>query len=65
VPVKPSAGGKIVKGPLLVAQGTKDAFVPYNGTSKIAADTCAKLLRNQIHYLVSNDTDHFPTLFST
>ncbi|TVY36519.1 hypothetical protein LSUB1_G005585 [Lachnellula subtilissima] len=60
-----NAGRKEVKGPLLVIQGTEDAFVPYAVTTATVGDTCALFPGNGIRYVVSNGTGHVPTLDAT
>jgi pimeloyl-ACP methyl ester carboxylesterase len=57
-----NAGSKAIKAPMLVIQGTEDAFVPYDVTTKTVADTCELFPGNQIQYTVSNGTGHVPTL---
>ena len=57
-----NAGRKEVKGPLLVIQGTEDAFVPYAVTTATMEDTCTLFPGNGIRYVVSNGTGHVPTL---
>jgi pimeloyl-ACP methyl ester carboxylesterase len=55
-------GNKQITKPMLVIQGTADAFVAYNITSQTVAEACQNFPASKISYLVSNGTGHVPTL---
>jgi pimeloyl-ACP methyl ester carboxylesterase len=60
-----NAGRKAVKGPLLVLQGTEDAYVAYDITAGTVAGTCAEFPDNELEFLVANGTGHVPVLSAT
>ncbi|KAK3682005.1 hypothetical protein LTR37_020683 [Vermiconidia calcicola] len=60
-----NAGRKRIKGPMLVIQGTEDAYVSYDVTSLTIKDTCKTFPENKIEYLVSSQTGHVPATFAT
>ncbi|CRG87015.1 hypothetical protein PISL3812_04028 [Talaromyces islandicus] len=55
-------GRKPITKPLLVIQGTADAFVAHNVTSQTVAEACQNFPTSKISYLVFNGTGHVPTL---
>ncbi|KAH7144195.1 Alpha/Beta hydrolase protein [Dactylonectria estremocensis] len=59
------AGRKDFKGPLLVLQGTKDAYVPYNTTSKSVEETWEHFPDNDLEFLVASGVGHVPVLDAT
>ncbi|KAH7141031.1 Alpha/Beta hydrolase protein [Dactylonectria macrodidyma] len=59
------AGRKDFKGPLLVLQGTKDAYVSYNTTSKSVEDTWDLYPDNDLEFLVASGVGHVPVLDAT
>jgi pimeloyl-ACP methyl ester carboxylesterase len=58
-------GRKDFKGPLLVLEGTEDAYVSYEGVKATVEDTCAMFPDNDLELLVVNGTGHTPTLDAT
>lgn len=58
-------GSKQITKPMLVIQGTADAFVLYNVTSQTVAEACRNFPASKISYLVSNGTGHVPTLYAS
>ncbi|XXH05898.1 hypothetical protein Hte_012340 [Hypoxylon texense] len=61
-----NAGRKAFRGPLLVLQGTRDSYIPYDVTSATVRDTCgAAVPAGDLEYLVVNGTGHVPTLDAT
>ncbi|KAH8895240.1 alpha/beta-hydrolase [Thozetella sp. PMI_491] len=57
-----NAGRKPAKGPLLVIQGTEDAYVPYSVTAPTVEDTCALYPETDLEFLVVDGVGHVPVL---
>ena len=58
-------GGKPFAGPLLVLQGTADAFIPIEQTTKIVNQTCEAVPHGGLHYVTLEGADHVPTLYAS
>ena len=56
---------RLIQGPMLVIQGTRDVFVNYDVTVNSVNATCALFPQNQIQFQVVNGTGHVPTLDAT
>ncbi|KAI4866354.1 putative secretory lipase [Hypoxylon rubiginosum] len=60
-----NAGGRPFRGPLLVVQGTRDLYIPYDVTTATVRGTCDANPAGDLEYLVVNGTGHVPTLDAT
>ncbi|KAL9616610.1 MAG: hypothetical protein Q9160_008555 [Pyrenula sp. 1 TL-2023] len=58
-------GGKPFAGPLLVLQGTADASIPTEQTTKIVNQTCEAMPDGDLHYATLEGADHVPTLYAS